>query len=123
MGEEFFCGILETFTQVELLICMLLTVLGAWKDDMLDGHGYFYFGLGGYLFGTFSNNRVHGQAALCFPNNDFLIGFWDNGFLNGKVIRYFACNDSWVLCEYNQGIPARKIKDGKGQPPYGILLK
>ena len=85
----------------------------------MDGQGVFYFALGGYLFGTFSNGKIHGQAALLFPNKDFLLGGWQDGLLNGAIVRYFAHNDTWILCEYRQGELNRKIKEGRGQPPFG----
>ena len=93
--------------------------LGSWQNGMLEGHGVLYFALGGYLCGSFSKNKVHGQAALHFPNKDFLVGRWENGLLNGKIVRYFAHNDAWVLCEYREGVLNGKIKAGKGQPPFG----
>lgn len=93
--------------------------VGSWRNDAMEGHGVFYFALGGYLFGMFSNNKIDGQGALHFPNKDFLMGRWEKGLLNGTVVRYFAYNDTWVLCEYRQGSLFRKIKDGKGQPPFG----
>ena len=83
----------------------------------MEGEGVFYFALGGYVYGTFIENRVHGYSVLCFPNGDYIAGFWNFGSLHGKAIRYYNEHDTWVLNEYENGAFKQKMMHGKGIPP------
>ena len=76
----------------------------------MEGEGIHYFSLGGYVYGTFIENKVHGYSVLCFPNGDYIAGFWNYGTLHGKAIRYFANPDIWCFNEYENGVHKKKVK-------------
>ena len=87
----------------------------------MDGEGIYYFALGGYVYGTFSNDKVDGHAILCFPNGDYLAGFWEKGILSGKAVQYSKDPDDWYLYEYKKGSLERTLMRGKGTPPIRII--
>lgn len=96
---------------------LIITYKGHWNHDTMEGEGIYYFALGGYVYGTFLNNKVHGYAILYFLDGDYLAGFWEEGVLTGKVIQHSREANEWFLYEYKNGSPNRTISQGKGTPP------
>jgi len=91
--------------------------LGDWNLDRMEGEGIFYFALGGYVYGTFLDDKVHGYAILCFSNGDYIAGFWERGLLSGKAVQYSKTPNDWCLYEYKDGTSERTLMTGKGTPP------
>jgi len=97
--------------------------LGEWNQDRMEGEGIFYFAFGGYAYGTFLEDKVHGYAVLCFSNGDYIAGFWERGVLTGKVIQYSKQPDDWCLYEYKEGSPEKVVATGKGKPPISNIFE
>lgn len=119
MVVVFTFGTLARSTMVRLLLflCILNHFTGDWSQDHMEGDGIFYFALGGYVYGTFLDDRVHGYAVLCFSNGDYTAGFWERGILNGKVVQHSKGDNDWCLEEYRDGQCIRVLMKGKGVPP------
>ena len=83
----------------------------------MEGEGILYFALGGYVYGTFLDDKVHGHAILCFSNGDYIAGFWERGVLSGKAVQYSKQPDDWYLYEYKEGCPEAVLSRGRGTPP------
>ena len=83
----------------------------------MSGEGLLYFAFGGYIYGTFKANKTHSYAMLHFPNQDYLLGNWIYGKLEGKVIRYIFNKNKWIVSEYLKGEFSSKISENKGKMP------
>lgn len=95
---------------------------GEWSKDYIEGEGILYFPYGGYIRGLFKKNNAHGFAILHFPNGDFYKGEWKEGRLDGRCYKYFREKNSWILCEYKEGIYQNLVDKGKGNIDICIFL-
>ena len=89
----------------------------------MEGEGILYFPYGGFLRGSFKKNRINGLGILKFPNGDLYKGEWKDGKLDGQCYKYFVQNDSWLICQYKDGIFEKVTSRGKGQSGECKLLK
>ena len=88
----------------------------------MQGEGILYFPYGGFIRGSFIKNRIYGLGILQFPNGDMYKGEWKEGKLNGQCYKYFIQNDTWMICEYKDGVFQNCKAKGKGQSDSRIHL-
>lgn len=60
-----------------------------------------FFGFGGYLYGTFSRNKLSGPGIVCFDNGDmYVCKKWENGKLDDILMKYCNENKTWKYIRY-----------------------
>jgi len=63
--------------------------------------GIVFFGFGGYVYGKFVRNKLHGPGILTFPNGDiYACTNWDAGKLNERVLKYNNEDRTWQYIRY-----------------------
>ncbi|EAR97260.2 MORN domain protein (macronuclear) [Tetrahymena thermophila SB210] len=78
--------------------------IGEWSNDQMHGEGILHFRFGGYLYGRFKQNKVHGIAILNIPlKNQLFIGYWKQSTLNGVCFELNLNSRQWSLSIYENG--------------------
>ncbi|KAL4481179.1 hypothetical protein ABPG73_016192 [Tetrahymena malaccensis] len=78
--------------------------IGEWSNDQMHGEGILHFRFGGYLYGKFKQNKVHGIAILNIPlKNQLFIGYWKQSMLNGVCFELNLNTKQWSLSIYENG--------------------
>lgn len=82
----------------------------------MQGEGYYFQQSGSFLHSLFQNNKVHGPGVLKLPDSSLIMGYWDNGHLNGICYKYFPIEDECFLCEFKENQFHQCFQKGKGHP-------
>lgn len=94
----------------------LISLLGSWVDDRMQGKGIFCYNTGHYIEGSFTANYVDGTACVMYPGGSFTKGFFKKGLLDDRVLSYNADKDTWMLLNYKDGKLRDIFYEGTGKP-------
>ena len=85
---------------------------GEMCDDEINGFGHFIWNNGKKYFGYYKNGKKNGFGLLINSKKPFFafVGFWDNGIIDGPVIRIKNKNVCYEL--FRKGIKEKNIKSG-----------
>ena len=85
---------------------------GEMCDDEINGFGHFIWKNGKNYFGYYKNGKKNGFGILVNCKKPFFafVGFWDNGIIDGPVIKIKNKNVSYEL--FRKGIKEKNIKSG-----------
>ena len=93
---------------------------GEMCDDEINGFGHFIWSNGKNYFGYYKNGKKNGFGLLVNSKKPFFafVGFWDNGIIDGPVIRIKNKNVCYEL--FRKGIKEKNIKSGDNCVKYLI---
>jgi hypothetical protein len=93
LATSFFTGILE-YSNGDIYD-------GEWANDQRHGRGKFVSESTGVTYlGDWREGMRHGQGSLYFPNNDYFVGKWTRGVVDGPVNYHFNDSSPWLDPEY-----------------------